>query len=242
MLQDESQVDAVTVTGGLACDQHPYRMRTSVECLMRLVRRDFNAFPGLKNDELLFDFEGQNSIEDVEELSCMQVVVATLTCAGWHEFFDDTKVGRLDQMPAVGTGSEIATPLVVVGGLCADDAYRHRETVPIFSDSQRRALRRVPHAEHMEVLETTLEDIDQLVISVWIGRPKEEACLEHEVPRITNDSLDHLAIVEVDAHPETGHDRRMFVEVESSVAKITVEGLNEEDCLRVLGGHVLDGF
>jgi hypothetical protein len=34
----------------------------------------------------------------------------------------------------------------------------------------------------------------------------------------------------------------MLVEVESSVSKIAVEGFNEEDRLRVLGGHVLNGF
>jgi hypothetical protein len=100
----------------------------------------------------------------------------------------------------------------------------------------------VAHAEDMKVLEAALEDIDQLVVSVRIGRAKKEACLENEIARIADDSFDHLAIVKVDAHPEAGHDRSVFVEVESSVAKIAVEGFDEEDCLRVLGGHVLDGL
>jgi len=49
---------------------------------MTVARRDFDAFPGLKHEGLLFNFEGQNSIENVEELPCMDVVVAKLTCAG----------------------------------------------------------------------------------------------------------------------------------------------------------------
>jgi len=94
----------------------------------------------------------------------------------------------------------------------------------------------------MEVLQAALEDIDQLVVSVGIGRPKEEALLEHEIPRVTDDPFDHLAIVEVDAYPKARHDGRMFVEVESSVSQVAIEGLDEEDCLRILGGHVLHGI
>jgi hypothetical protein len=75
-------VDAVTVTRWLARDQKAHRSKTSVEGLMPLARRDFDAFPSLKHEGLLFNFEGQNSIENVEELLCMEVVVAKLTCVG----------------------------------------------------------------------------------------------------------------------------------------------------------------
>jgi hypothetical protein len=33
----------------------------------------------------------------------------------------------------------------------------------------------------------------------------------------------------------------MLVKVKSAVAKISIEGLNEENCLGVAGGNVLDG-
>jgi hypothetical protein len=34
----------------------------------------------------------------------------------------------------------------------------------------------------------------------------------------------------------------MLVKVKSAVAKIAIEGLNEEDSLGIAGGNVLDGF
>jgi len=99
---------------------------------MRLSGRDFDSLSGLKIEGLAVDFEGQNSIENVEELPRMKMVVATLPRAGWHELFDDAQVGRPDQMPAVAVGSEIAAPLVVFCGLCADGVSRHRGNRPGF--------------------------------------------------------------------------------------------------------------
>jgi hypothetical protein len=128
------------VAWGLACDEHAYRSRTSIECLMRLAWSDFDALPSLKDEGLAFDFEGQNSIEDVEELPRMKVIVAKLACAGWHEFFDDTEVGRPDQMPAVAVGSKIAAPLVVFGGLRAGGVFCCRRIHSGFTDSQRGGL------------------------------------------------------------------------------------------------------
>jgi hypothetical protein len=125
----KSHVDTVAMAWGLACDQKAHRSKTLVEGLVRLMRRDFDAFSGVKNEGLVFDFEGQDSVEDVEELPRMEVIVATLTCAGRHELFDDAKVGRFDQMPAVAVGSEIAAPLVVFGSLCAS-VFRHRGNRP----------------------------------------------------------------------------------------------------------------
>jgi len=80
------------VAWGLARNEHAYRIGTSVERLMRLAGGDFNALPGLKNRVLPIDFEGQDSLEDVEELPGMAMVVAALTCAGRHKLFDDAEV------------------------------------------------------------------------------------------------------------------------------------------------------
>jgi hypothetical protein len=91
----------------------------------------------------------------------------------------------------------------------------------------------------VEVLETTLENIDERVISIWIGGSQEEARLEHEVPGVADNAFDHLPVVEVDAHPEARHDGRMLVKVKSPVAQIPIEGLDEEDRLRILGGDIL---
>ena len=100
---------------GLACDEHAYWARTSIECLMRLARSDFDCLSGVKDEGLPFDFEGQSTVEDVEELQCMEVIVATLTCAGWHELFDDAEFGSLNQVPAVAVCPVWASPLVVFG-------------------------------------------------------------------------------------------------------------------------------
>jgi hypothetical protein len=117
---------------GLARNKHSYRICTSVERLVRLTGGDFDALSGLKNIVQPIDFKDQDSFEDVEELSGMMVVVAALTCAGRHELFDDAEVWRFDQVPAVAIGSEVASPLVVVGGVCTDDAYRHWGNRPKF--------------------------------------------------------------------------------------------------------------
>jgi hypothetical protein len=128
--QTASQIDSVAVARGLACNQYADRVCTSVERLVGLVGGDFEAFACLKDKVLPVNFEGQDSVEDVEELSRVEMVVTTLTCAGRHELFDDAEACRLDQMPAVAVDSQIASPLVVVSGLCADDACRHRAAVP----------------------------------------------------------------------------------------------------------------
>jgi hypothetical protein len=90
----------------------------------------------------------------------------------------------------------------------------------------------------MEVLEAALEDVDQSIISIGIGRPQKETRLEHEVPGVADDAFDHLSVIEVDAHPQTRYDGRMLVKVESPVAQIAIEGLDEEDGLRILGGYI----
>lgn len=60
-------------------------------------------------------FEGQLSIQHVEELAGVRVVVAYLAGAGWHEFFNDAEFGRFDEVPAVAVGALRASPLIVFG-------------------------------------------------------------------------------------------------------------------------------
>jgi len=69
----------------------------------------------------------------------------------------------------------------------------------------------------VEVLEAAFENVDQRVISIWVGRPQEETRLEHEISSIADDAFDHLAVIEVDAHPEARHDGSMLVKVKSPV-------------------------
>jgi hypothetical protein len=92
---------------------------------MALAGRDFESFSGLKNKVVVFDFEGQLSFEDVEELTGMDVGVADFAGAGRHELFDDAEFGSLDQVPAVAIGSLQASPSVVFGRFCADDLCGH---------------------------------------------------------------------------------------------------------------------
>src|ERR1700684_1800588 len=95
-------------------------------------------------------------------------------------------------------------------------------------------LRRIPHPKNMKILETALQNIDQLIVPIRIRRPQKEPILQHKVPRIADDPLDHLAIVEINPNPEPWNDRRMFVKMQGIMAKIAIEGLHEEHRLGVL--------
>ena len=103
-----------------------------------------------------------------------------------------------------------------------------------------RVLRRIPHSQNVEVLEPTLQNIDQLVIPIRVRGPQEEPILQHEVPRIADEPLDHLAVIEVDPHPKPGHDRRMLMKMQGPMAKVSIEGLDEEHGLRILRGNLFD--
>ena len=48
-------------------------------------------------------------------------------------------------------------------------------------------LRWVSHPKNMKILETALQDIDELVVSIRIGRPQEKTILQHKVPCIADD-------------------------------------------------------
>jgi hypothetical protein len=83
---------------------------------MLLAGRDLEAFAGLKDKVVMFDFESQLSFEDVEKLARVDVGVAGFAGAGGHEFFDDAQLGCFDEVPTVAVGCLRASPLVVFGG------------------------------------------------------------------------------------------------------------------------------
>jgi hypothetical protein len=94
---------------------------------MPLARGDLEAFASLKQEVVMFDFEGQFSFEDVEKLARVDVGVTGFAGARRHEFFDDAEFGSLDEVPAVAVGSLRASPLVVLGGFYVDDLCWHCE-------------------------------------------------------------------------------------------------------------------
>jgi hypothetical protein len=100
----------------------------------------------------------------------------------------------------------------------------------------------VSHAQDMEVLEAVLEHVDQLIVAVRVGRHHEEAMFQYEVAAITDNALDDLVVLKTNAHPQAGDDGGMLVKVQCTMLQIAIEGLDEEDCLRVLRRHVRDLF
>jgi hypothetical protein len=56
---------------------------------MVLVGGDLEAFAGVEDEVVVVDFEGEFSLEDIEELTGVDVGVTNFGCAGWHELFDD---------------------------------------------------------------------------------------------------------------------------------------------------------
>jgi len=92
---------------------------------MPLAWGDLDPVAGMKDKVVMFYLKGQLSFEDVEELARVDVGVTGFAGAGRHELFDDAEFGRFDEVPAVAICSLRASPLVVVGGFCADDLGRH---------------------------------------------------------------------------------------------------------------------
>ena len=90
----------------------------------------------------------------------------------------------------------------------------------------------------MKILQPSLQHIDKPVVSIGIGRPQKEARLEHKILGIADDSFNHLAIVKIHPHPQARDNWRMLMKMKRPVTKIPVEGLDEEDRLRVLGGNI----
>jgi hypothetical protein len=88
---------------------------------MLLAGRDLESFAGVKDKVVMVDFECELSFEDEEELACVNVGVPGLAGVGRHEFFDYAECGRFDEVPAVAVSCLGASPLVMLGGFCADD-------------------------------------------------------------------------------------------------------------------------
>ena len=112
--------DTVAVAGGLAGDDDAEGVRAFIRRLVLLARGDFDAFAFLKDEVVIFDFDGQFAFEDVEELAGVDVGVADFLGSGRHELFDDAQVRRPDQVPAVTVGRLEASPFIVFGGAGAD--------------------------------------------------------------------------------------------------------------------------
>ena len=110
---------------GLAGDQHTHGFSAAIEGLVALAGRDFESFTGLEDEVVMLDFESEFAFEDEEELARVKVGVAGLAGAGRHEFFDDAQLRSFYEMPAVAVGCLRASPLVVLGGFCADDLGWH---------------------------------------------------------------------------------------------------------------------
>jgi len=81
--------DAVAVARGMTSDDDAERVRTFVRRLVLLARGDFDAFAFLKDEVVIFDFDGQFAFEDIEELAGVDVGVAGFLGSGRHELFDD---------------------------------------------------------------------------------------------------------------------------------------------------------
>jgi hypothetical protein len=141
---------------------------------MPLARSDLEASAGMKDQAVLLHVNGQLSRENVEELARMAVEVLNLTCARRHKLFDDAEIGGPDEMPAVAVLALRTTPFVMLGRLRADDLCHRRDGSALCSGLVG-ASGNVPHSKDVEVLEAALENVDKRVISIWIGRPQEEA-------------------------------------------------------------------
>jgi hypothetical protein len=105
----------------LADDQYPQRVGASIHCLMLLAGRDFEPFAGVNHEVMMLYFECEFSFQYEEKLPCVNMGVANLAGAGWHELFDDAEFGCFDEVPTVAVRCLRASPFVVFGGSCADD-------------------------------------------------------------------------------------------------------------------------
>jgi hypothetical protein len=73
----------------LTGDEDSYRLCTAIDCLVFLAGENFQSFAGLEDEVVMVNFEGQLSIQHVEELAGARMVVAYLAGAGRHELFND---------------------------------------------------------------------------------------------------------------------------------------------------------
>jgi hypothetical protein len=105
----------------LAGDEHAHRGGASIDGLMLLAGSDLESFASVKDKVVMLYFESEFAFEDEEKLTRVNVRMAGLAGAGRHELFDDAEFGCFDEVPTVTVGCLWASPLVVLGGFCADD-------------------------------------------------------------------------------------------------------------------------
>ncbi len=70
----------------------------------------------------------------------------------------------------------------------------------------------VPHAEDVKVFQAVLQDIDELVVAVRVGRHHEEAMLENEVATVADDALDDLVVLKANPDPQSRDEGSVLVE------------------------------
>ena len=63
---------------------------------MALSRLDFDPFAGVERVFVVFYFECQFTVEAIEKLPRMDVMVADFAGARRHSFFDDAEIGLFD--------------------------------------------------------------------------------------------------------------------------------------------------
>ena len=113
------------MAGGLAGDYYADGGGAAINGLMGLAGSDLDSLAFLEGEVVVLNLHCEFAVEDVEELACVRVVVASLAGAGGHEFFDDAEVGRADEVPAVAVGFVGAAPGVVLGVDGGDGFRRH---------------------------------------------------------------------------------------------------------------------
>ena len=113
------------MAGGLAGDYYADGGGAAINGLMGLAGSDLDSLAFLEGEVVVLNLHCEFAVEDVEELACVRVVVASLAGAGGHEFFDDAEVGSADEVPAVAVGFVGAAPGVVLGVDGGDGFRRH---------------------------------------------------------------------------------------------------------------------
>ncbi len=96
----------------------------------------------------------------------------------------------------------------------------------------------VSHAQDVEVLQPVLQHIDQLIVAVRVRGHHEEAMLQNEVTAVTDDPFNDLVVLKRDPDPQSRDDGSMLMKVQRAVLQISIEGLDEKNCLGVLCGNV----
>jgi hypothetical protein len=87
---------AVAVAGRLADDQHGGVHVAPIEGLVPLARLDFDPVAGFEEVVMMLDLESQFSMQAVEELPRVDMVMPDFASAGRHSFFDYAETRLFD--------------------------------------------------------------------------------------------------------------------------------------------------